>query len=135
MNVGLVGVGALGTGIAAGLVAAGHKVWAWDTAPAAQERARALGCRVATDPIYLPNHTELIIMALPTAADVAATVERLLRTAGRGLILVDISTGDSALSRINAEKAAAAGVAYLDARTLDVLQFLARTININNDEV
>jgi 3-hydroxyisobutyrate dehydrogenase len=118
MRVSFLGLGAIGTPMAARL-AARHELTVWNRTAA---RARAFGAehraRVAATPREAAEGAEVVITCLPTSAD----VERLLEgpdglEAGLapGSLVLDCTSGDAATTRRIAERLARRGVDFADA--------------------
>ena len=122
MQVGLVGVGIMGSQIARKLTAAGYAVVARDIKPEAEARARDIGCAVAASPAEVARACEVILISVPLPEDVAqivlAEADGILAAARPGTVIVDLSTVDAFSTRHNAERAAARGVGYLDCPVL-----------------
>jgi 3-hydroxyisobutyrate dehydrogenase-like beta-hydroxyacid dehydrogenase len=114
-------MGIMGSAMTGRLVAAGHRVVAFDIDPAASERAAALGCQLQSDPSSVAAESEIIIISLPRPEHVIDTVQGdrgLLRFPRTGSVIVDTSTVDPGTSRSNAAAAATRGVGYVDAPVL-----------------
>ncbi|WP_144138324.1 NAD(P)-dependent oxidoreductase [Paraburkholderia sp. BCC1884] len=114
MQIGIIGLGAMGREIARNLVAAGHSVTAWNRSGGSVE-----GVRMAQTPV----HALQADMALTMLSDDLAIREILLDTnllsqARSGLVHVVSSTISVAFARELMEIHRAAGVAYLSAPVL-----------------
>ena len=117
-EVGVVGLGNMGHGIATNLARAGRRVAVWDIAPAA--RARLAGVRgVAIEPPgEMARACRVIFFVVPGSAEIAQCLngtKGVLANARRGLALYDLTSSDPARTRTLARRAAAKGIAYLDA--------------------
>jgi 3-hydroxyisobutyrate dehydrogenase-like beta-hydroxyacid dehydrogenase len=121
-QVGLIGVGIMGSQIARKLTGAGYAVIARDIKPQAEESARGIGCTVAASPVEVARACEVILLSVPLPEDVEQIVLRagdgILAAATPGSVIVDLSTVDAFSTRRNAERAAAQGVGYLDCPVL-----------------
>jgi len=107
-RIGIIGVGLLGSAIAARLQAAGYSVLGFDLVP-----ERRIGAASADEVV---RECATVLFCLPTS-DVVAEVLRGLRVP-KGRVLVDCTTGQpEAMARMGAEQAKA-GVDYLDATVL-----------------
>lgn len=107
-RIGVIGVGLLGSAIAARLKSAGYEVLGYDLVP-----ERRLGAESAEQ---VARECRTILFCLPTS-DVVAEVVRGL-TIAPGALLVDCTTGEpEAMARMGAELAKA-GIDYLDATVL-----------------
>jgi 3-hydroxyisobutyrate dehydrogenase len=118
MRVAFLGLGAIGTPMAAHLARA-HDLVVWNRTA---ERARAFadehGVRAVATPRDAAAHAEVLVTCLPTSREVAATVEGrdgLLAGAVRGALLVDCTSGDPAGSRRLAELLSEHGIGFIDA--------------------
>lgn len=115
MNVGIIGLGAMGSGMARSLVTAGYPVLGLD--PAVDAQALDLGenftlCRAAEQ---LTAACEVIILSLPTAAIVEQVVAGLIPHAPEGLVLIDTSTSHPDTSKALAVRLTERGIAFVDA--------------------
>ncbi|MGQ0703056.1 MAG: NAD(P)-dependent oxidoreductase [Gemmatimonadales bacterium] len=118
MRIAFLGLGAIGTPMAARL-AARHELAVWNrTAAKAREFTAAHPARFAATPREAAAGAEIVITCLPTSAD----VERLLDgpdglEAGleRGTLFLDCTSGDAATSRRIAARLAPRGVELADA--------------------
>lgn len=95
-TVGVVGLGAMGLGLAARLAAAGTPLQAYDASPAARDRARAAGLDVVGGVAELAG-CATVVLSLPSPAVVRAVVTEL---AGAGApTVLDTSTIDPGTAR------------------------------------
>jgi 3-hydroxyisobutyrate dehydrogenase len=118
MRISFLGLGAIGTPMAARL-AGRHDLTVWNrTAARAAAFAGQHPCRVAASPRAAADGAEVIITCLPTSADVAALLdgpEGLEAGLARGALFIDCTSGDSATSRRLAQRLAGRGVTFVDA--------------------
>jgi 3-hydroxyisobutyrate dehydrogenase-like beta-hydroxyacid dehydrogenase len=118
MNLGFIGLGAMGEPMAESLLAAGHGLAVFNRSPARAERLRQRGARVASSPADAARGAEAVFTMLADDAAVESVVFGLdgLRSGlARDSVHVSSSTISVALSeRLEAEHAAA-GQAYLAA--------------------
>lgn len=120
-KIGLIGVGTMGSRMAANLVKAGYTLYARDIDPRAEKRAADIGAAVVDSPREVAQHADIILFSLPLPADVASVVngpDGILSGSRPGQVIVDLSTVEPFSTQRNAELAAARGVAYLDAPVL-----------------
>lgn len=116
-RVGFVGLGNMGGPMVSRLLGAGFDVVAYDTVPAAVERAveaGAIGAKTLED---AARDTDAIVLMLPNSAIVTSVVEQ-LRTAKvltPGLIVIDMSSSEPQRTRELASELDADGVALVDA--------------------
>lgn len=138
MRVGLIGLGTMGSRMAAALVEAGHTVLGWDIDRGAEDRASAIGAQIQRSPGEVAEGAEVVLMSLPAPADVATVVtgpDGLLNRASRGLIIVDLSTVDPGSTQKMAAAAREKGVGYLDAPVLGRPQACGNwTLPVGGDE-
>jgi 3-hydroxyisobutyrate dehydrogenase-like beta-hydroxyacid dehydrogenase len=116
-ELGVVGLGVMGSAIARRLLAAGHRVRVYDVRPAAAQDLTAAGATPASTPGDLAD-CQVVLLSLNTAAIVEAAVFGpggiLAGGTGRPLI-VDMSSIDPASTRELAGRAAQAGAGWVDA--------------------
>lgn len=117
LTVGFVGLGNMGGPMAAGLVAAGHRVIGYDLSAASLEAAARTGVEPAASAAATAAGADVVITMLPAGRHVLALYrdEGLLAAARPGTLFVDCSTIDVADARAAHEAAAAAGHQALDA--------------------
>jgi len=121
MNVGIIGVGIMGSKIAGKLINAGYAVFARDIDEAAEERARELGAKVVRSPKEVAEYTEIILLSLPMPSDVKEVVlgeDGILTNPKNNLIIVDLSTVDPFSTQQNAKETTKVGIGYIDAPVL-----------------
>ena len=115
MNVGFVGLGALGTPMAVH-VAKAFPTTVWNRTPARAEAfASAHAVTVAPDVASLVRAVDTVITCLPVSADVASVIAAAGDAWRDGQLVVDCTSGDPAGSRANAATLAARGVGFVDA--------------------
>ena len=121
MEIGLVGVGTMGSLVASTLVEADQRVVACDMDPRALQRVRELGAVTVEYPENVAEQTEIILLFLPGPPQVEAVVtgdHGLLAGARSGQVIVDMSTVVPTTTRQMAARAQTVGVDYLDAPIL-----------------
>ncbi len=115
MKTGVIGLGAMGSGMALNLHKAGHLHGVWNrTRSKAAAIASETGAILSESPADLAPECELILLCVSRDADVLEMVEQVAATAGSGSIVVDTSTVSSNTAKLAAEKLAKTGVAFLD---------------------
>ncbi|HZZ37354.1 MAG TPA: 3-hydroxyisobutyrate dehydrogenase [Caulobacteraceae bacterium] len=115
-KIGFIGLGHMGSGMAANLVKAGHGVAAYDLSKDALEKAAAAGCAVAATAAAAVREAEVVITMLPAAAHVRAVWEGdVLPNAPEGALLIDCSTIDVESARFVTGQALDAGFRAADA--------------------
>lgn len=117
---GVIGLGAMGFGMASSLARAGFEVAGYDPSPAAQERAREAGIAPKASPEDVFATADVIVLSLPTAAHVegviaAAQGAGLLGSEAGTKVIIDTSTSEAEVSRKLAAALDAAGHGFLDA--------------------
>jgi 3-hydroxyisobutyrate dehydrogenase len=117
-KVGVVGLGNMGGGIARNFQKAGVPLMVWDIAPAARERFSALGGVEIAPPGEMAVSCSAIFFVVPATPEIASCFEGkdgVLARAAQGLVVYDFTTSDPVATRNLAARAAARGIAYLDA--------------------
>jgi 3-hydroxyisobutyrate dehydrogenase len=95
MNIGVAGLGRMGSAIAARLMNVGHKVTVWNRTPEKIKPLAVAGAAIAADPAELAAGVETIITVLMDSASLAAVYEGprgLLTSAVTDKLFIDIST-------------------------------------------
>lgn len=111
-----IGIGNMGWPMAALLVKAGHDVAVVDAVEGrAAAFAAACGGRVATDLPATVKGAEIIITMLPTSKHVTAVIDVMRPGFTQGQIVIDMSSGAPAATRIIADDLAPLGVTVVDA--------------------
>ena len=118
-RVGVIGLGAMGFGMASSLMRAGFEVAGFDPSPAAQDRARAAGIAVQGRPEAVFDASDTVVLSLPTAQHVETVVTDAVAaghlSAGTPKLIIDSSTSEAAVSRRLASSLQDAGHGFLDA--------------------
>ena len=118
MHVGFIGLGAIGTPMAARLARIGP-LTVWNrTAARAREFASQHGARAAASPAELARAVETVVTCLPTSREVEALLDGpdgLAAGLRSGMLFLDCTSGDPAGSRRLAERMAGLGVDFADA--------------------
>ncbi|QLH15959.1 NAD(P)-dependent oxidoreductase [Paracoccus pantotrophus] len=115
-TVGIVGLGAMGLGMAASAVRAGFRTLGFDLSPERLAQARAEGVEPAGD-LAQVFAADRVVFSLPTARDVAAVIDQVSGVLeGRSrVVVIDTSTSEPAVTRALAARLAAMGHGFLDA--------------------
>jgi len=111
--VAIVGLGNMGMAMLRRLTGLGIAASAWDLDPAKRAAAAAVGAAVPGSPAEAAE--PVVVLSLPDAAAVGSVLDALLPALPRQGVIADTSTLAPAAARDFAERAAAAGCAYLDA--------------------
>jgi 3-hydroxyisobutyrate dehydrogenase len=115
MNLGFVGLGAMGLPMTRHLVEAGHRVTVSSRRPGPVERAVSLGAVDGVDPAHVAEASEVVILCVPSSPQVVEVVEAMLPSLGPGRIVVDCSTIDPEVSRAQHRRVSSTGARFLDA--------------------
>jgi len=118
MRVGVIGLGIMGAPMARNLLKAGHAVVVHGRTPARVQPLVDAGATSAPTPAALAADVEAVVTCLPDTPDVElvfAGPGGILSSASPGLLAIDMSTIAPAAARTLGERAAAAGIAFLDA--------------------
>ena len=95
MNVGYLGLGIMGSAMAANLCKAGFAVTIWNRTPAKVEPLRALGAAVGGSPAQVASACDVVCINVTDTDDVESLLfgeSGVARGAKRGLIVIDHST-------------------------------------------
>ena len=111
MRVGFVGAGLMGAPMVARLIAAGHDVTVSSRNPA---RLADSGWRVVGSPEEAADGADVVCSIVPDGPEVTAVVESVLKTAGAGTVIVEMSTISPTTARELASRCVGAGIDYLD---------------------
>jgi len=116
-RVGLIGLGRMGTPMAARLLAAGFQVTGFDLSPDARDRASRLGADTVARVEEAVRDAEIVITMLPDSTAVEAVlgseqVRQLLRP---GMTIIDMSSSEPARTRALAAALEPSGVVFIDA--------------------
>src|SRR5438270_2427596 len=114
MDIGFIGLGTMGSRIAANLLKAGHKVRVWNRSrPSVDALAREGAEPVATARDAFSG--DVVFSMLADDAAVHAVIDPLLDGAPKGLVHVNLATISVALARDLAERHRARGLEYVAA--------------------
>jgi 3-hydroxyisobutyrate dehydrogenase len=117
MRIGVAGTGKMGSAVAGRLASLGHEVTVWNRS---RPRAQPLvdkGMGWAESPAALADRSDVVITLLTNEQaldDVYLAPQGLLSAAGAGKTFIEMSTVRPAKQQEMAQRAAAAGVAYLE---------------------
>ena len=115
MKTGVIGLGAMGSGMALNLHRAGHLHGVWNRSRSKAERlAGQTGAVLFGTPGDLAGACELILLCVSRDGDVMEMVEQVAATAKAGTIVVDTSTVSSNTAQLAAAMLAETDVAFLD---------------------
>jgi 3-hydroxyisobutyrate dehydrogenase len=117
-KVGVVGLGNMGGGVARNFRKAGVPLMVWDVAPAARSAFSAMAGVEIAPPGEMAASCNAIVFVVPATPQIASCFEGkdgVLARAAEGLVVYDFTTSDPAATKALAARAAAHGIAYLDA--------------------
>jgi len=115
MNVGFIGLGAMGQHMARNLHRAGLLTGVWNRSTAKSEAlASETGCRAFASPAALAAGCEFIVTCVSADDDLLSVVEALLPGLRKDTIVADCSTVAADTARKAAARLASAGAAFLD---------------------
>ncbi len=115
MKIAFIGLGNMGSGMAANLVKAGHAVHAFDISETAGAHAVAAGAVPASSLEAACTGAEAVVTMLPAGQHVLSVYAQVFAHAPSSAILIDCSTIDIDSARTVASQAEAAGFAMVDA--------------------
>jgi 3-hydroxyisobutyrate dehydrogenase-like beta-hydroxyacid dehydrogenase len=117
-RIGIVGVGLLGSAVAARLLQGGFKVTGYDTRPEQVKALQPQGLQAANSPKEAAAQADAVFTILPSLESVENILVGpggLIETAPRSCTLIQMSTVSPELARRLGEAAAAKGLGFLDA--------------------
>jgi 3-hydroxyisobutyrate dehydrogenase len=115
MNVGFIGLGAMGQHMACNLHRAGLLTGVWNrTTSKSQALAAETGCRVFDSPAALAAACDFIFTCVSADDDLRSVVEALLPGVRKDAIVIDCSTVAADTARKAAARLATVGAAFLD---------------------
>lgn len=116
MKIAFIGLGNMGSGMAANLVRAGHDVQAFDLSAEALARAVEAGCHAVESADAAARDAAAVITMLPAGHHVGTVYgDSVFDVASPGTLLIDCSTIDVATARALAISAAERGYVAVDA--------------------
>ena len=115
MQVGFVGLGAMGLPMTRHLVEAGHAVSVASRGRGPIDEAVAFGARDGGGPQGVVDASEVTILCVPNSPEVVSVLDQALPALGPGKIVVDTSTISPDVERAQHERVRAAGARYLEA--------------------
>lgn len=115
MQIGFVGLGAMGLPMTRHLLEAGHQVTVTSRSPGPVERAVALGAINGASPPAVAGSSAIVIVCVPSSPQVTEVVDAMMPELGPGKVVVDCSTIDPEVARAQHQRVTAAGAGFLDA--------------------
>ena len=114
-TVGVIGLGAMGSAMAAQLVAAGHMVVGFDIDPRRRSFAAGAGVRVEDSAGAVGAASEIVIFSLPTVPALADVASQVAAHAREGLLCLETGTFPIAAKTAARDVLAASGIELMDA--------------------
>jgi len=100
MKTGLIGLGAMGVGMARNLHRAGLLLTLWNrSSDKAKDLAQELNCIAAESPQYLATQCDVVVICVSADNDVISVVEQLIPAMKPGTLVIDCSTVSAATAR------------------------------------
>jgi len=115
MELGFVGLGAMGLPMTRHLLEAGHRVTVASRSPGPVERAVSLGASNGGSVASVVEAGEIVILCVPSSPQVVEVVDLMLPALGTGKVVVDCSTIDPDVARAQHQRVTATGAGFLDA--------------------
>jgi len=113
-KIAFIGVGRMGSGMVARLIAAGHELTIYDLVASALAPAAALGARVANSAADAAAVSTVVMISVPGPADARDTA-RLIADSPKVKVFVDLSTSGPAAAQAIAALLAPRGITAIDA--------------------
>ncbi|MDQ1361874.1 MAG: 3-hydroxyisobutyrate dehydrogenase [Acidimicrobiaceae bacterium] len=115
MQIGFIGLGAMGLPMTRHLVEAGHTVTVASRSSGPVEAAVAFGAVAGGSPAAVAGASQVTILCVPDSPDVVDVIIDLLPALGPDKTVIDCSTIDPDVEREQHERVSGRGAAYLDA--------------------
>lgn len=115
MNLGFIGLGAMGLPMAEHLIKSGHHVTVSSRSRGPIDQAVSLGAKEAGSTSAVAEASEIVIICVPSSPEVDEVVGSMLQVLEPGKIVVDCSTIDPDVERDQHERVRATGADFLDA--------------------
>ncbi len=117
-EVGVIGLGLLGSAIAERLLTAGHLVVGFDVSESRRAALQHLGGEVAASSAAIITRCSVVLLSLPDSKIVAEVVNSSAESLRPGMWIIDTSTGDPDHAVSLSDRLQGHGVEYLDATVL-----------------
>jgi 3-hydroxyisobutyrate dehydrogenase len=115
VQLGFVGLGAMGLPMTRHLLEAGHQVTVSSRSSGPIAKAVSLGAVEGASPAEVARASDVVILCVPSSPQVAAVVDAMLPALGPGRVVVDCSTIDPDVAREQHQRVTATGAGFLDA--------------------
>lgn len=113
-QVGLLGLGIMGSAMASNLIKAGFSVHGFDPSAKARQQLKRSGGKPCQDAATLVRSVQVVITSLPNAAALLASADTLEREGRKGLLVVETSTLDIQDKQQARDVLAKKGIVLLD---------------------
>lgn len=113
-RIGLMGLGIMGSAMAANLIRAGFDVQGFDPSTQARQSLKAAGGHPCKDALDLVRAVQVVITSLPSAEALMHSAAALAQAGHKGLLVVETSTLDIQDKQAARQLLAAQGVSLLD---------------------
>jgi 3-hydroxyisobutyrate dehydrogenase len=115
MQLGFIGLGAMGLPMTRHLVEAGHDVSVASRSRGPIDAAVALGATERDGPARVVAASDITILCVPNSPQVVEVIDAAFDAIGPGKVLVDTSTIDPAVERVQHDRVTGTGAGYLEA--------------------
>jgi len=115
MQLGFIGLGAMGLPMTRHLLEAGHHVTVASRSRGPIDRAVSLGATEGSGPAAVAGAAEVVFLCVPSSPQVADVVADMISALGPGKVVVDCSTIDPEVARGQHALVTATGAGFLDA--------------------
>lgn len=115
MEIGFIGVGIMGAGMAGNLLKAGRSLTVHDVDASQAAPLADAGASIAESVASAASRADVVMLSLPTAAIVEQVATEALDAMRPGAVLIDLSTSPPSLARTISDLAAQRRIAFMDA--------------------
>jgi 3-hydroxyisobutyrate dehydrogenase len=115
MQLGFIGLGAMGLPMTRHLLEAGHQVTVASRSRGPIDAAVAMGAVEGATPAAVAAAADVIFLCVPNSPEVVSVLDAMLPALGPGKTVVDCSTIDPEAERAQHERVSATGARYLEA--------------------
>lgn len=115
LQIGIVGLGLVGSALSARLLEAGYRVAGFDIVPGQVDRLREAGGSACPSAAAVAAAENVIVLSLPTLTNSRTVVEEMIPVLRPGNIIIDTTTGSPAENVSLAALLAGHGIHYLEA--------------------
>jgi 3-hydroxyisobutyrate dehydrogenase len=115
MQVGFIGLGAMGLPMTRHLVDAGHDVLVASRSRGPIDAAVAFGAHEADGPRAVVDASDITVLCVPNSPEVVKVIDEAMPALGDGKLVVDTSTIDPEVERAQHDRVTATGARYLEA--------------------